>query len=512
MDIFYQKVKRRLKRVYMDLMAPLAVHFGVNWPQAYYFAAQKDHRKYKKAISQKNFNRKFLEKVEDRIVSCLDKYIAHKPDLEGISDWVNANILLFTFSIKRGQFRKDTYEEAARVVRSVIERHQLDQLGLEFIPRGFAVGSIGVWENVEAYIKAGILGMRPFKKLILLIDPRSPVNNPCYLNYWQNYVTVISDPAAIRFFSQLERSLTVPMALYMNFHDRTLSSPIALGQVRERWTSEGRAPLLTLSEGDFKRGRECLRSLGVPEDAWFVCLHVREPGWRDYGTRAANFRNCNINTYSSAIKAVVDAGGWVIRMGDPGMTPLPQMDHVLDYAHSSAKSDWMDVFLCAQCRFVIGTASGVYTIATAFGRPVVMTNLLPAEAMYQLSSSDIFIPRICRDKNKGRILDFHELLFFPVSTANIQNLYDRLGLEIIENTPEEIQDAVTEMLERANGAFQYSEEDEHLQSRFRSLTEHCGKQYGDHGIKVNARIARKFLRQYAHLLSCGKSGHVSTGV
>jgi len=512
MGIFYQKVKRRLKRACMDFMAPLAVYFGINWPQAYYFAAQKDHSQYKKEISRNNFDRKSLEKVEDRIIACLDKYITHKPDLEGILDWVNANILLYSFSVRKGQFRKDTYEETARIVHSVINRHQLDKLGLEFIPRGFAVGSIGVWENLEAYIKAGILGMRPFTKLILLIDPQSPVNNPCYLNYWQNYVTVISDPAAIRFFSQLERSLTVPLAFYMIFHDRTLSSPIAVGAVRERWTSQGRPPLLTLSDPDFKRGRECLKSLGVPDGAWFVCLHVREPGWRDFGTRAANFRNCNINTYSSAVKAVVDAGGWVIRMGDPGMTPLPKTDHVLDYAHSSAKSDWMDIFLCAQCRFVIGTASGVYTIATAFGRPVVMTNLLPAEAMYLLTSEDIFIPRICRDKNKNRILDFHELLSFPVSTAYMQNLYDRLGLEIIENTPQEIQDAVTEMLGRINGTLQYTEEDERLQSRFKSLTEYGGKQYGDHGIKVNARIARKFLHHYAHLLSSPKSGYVPAGV
>ncbi|MDP6651393.1 MAG: TIGR04372 family glycosyltransferase [Gammaproteobacteria bacterium] len=61
-------------------------------------------------------------------------------------------------------------------------------------------------------------------------------------------------------------------------------------------------------------------------------------------------------------KAITDAGGWVMRMGDSTMKPLPTMPQVIDYANSDMKSDWMDVFLCAQCRFVIGTSSGLFTL------------------------------------------------------------------------------------------------------------------------------------------------------
>ena len=65
----------------------------------------------------------------------------------------------------------------------------------------------------------------------------------------------------------------------------------------------------------------------------------------------------DIGTYLPAIKTVVAHGGWVFRMGNPTMKPLPAMEHVIDYAYSDVRSDWMDVFLCSQCRFMIGTAA-----------------------------------------------------------------------------------------------------------------------------------------------------------
>ena len=70
----------------------------------------------------------------------------------------------------------------------------------------------------------------------------------------------------------------------------------------------------------------------------------------------------------------------------------------------------------------------------------------------------------------------------------------------MENTSEEIKDVVMEMLERFNGTLQYSEEDDDLQERFKSLAASSGELYGDKDITVNARIGRNFLRKYAALL------------
>jgi len=335
--------------------------------------------------------------------------------------------------------------------------------------------------------------------LILLLDSKAKINNPCYLNYWRKYITVISDPLLVKLLTPLEDSLTVLIDFSVSFYERPLTCFRAIAEVREQWINEDRPPLLILSKEDEERGWDCLGALGVPKDAWFVCLHVKETGWNEHGS-TEDYRNADISTYSLAIKAVVDAGGWVIRMGDPSMTPLPEMPHVIDYAHSDAKSDWMDIFLSAKCRFSIGTSSGFFNVGQAFGVPAVLTNFLPTHAIYYLSRRNIFLPRLCWSKNENHTLSFSELFSPPFSMSLTQRNYDRKGLTVIENTPEEIRGAVEEMLERFNGTLQYNEEDSELQERFRAMTETCGKLYRDHNVVVHARIGRDFLRKHASLL------------
>ncbi len=99
-------------------------------------------------------------------------------------------------------------------------------------------------------------------------------------------------------------------------------------------------------------------------------------------------------------------------MGDPTMTPLPEMERVVDYAHSPAKADWLDVFLCGRCRFFVGLASGLSQVAVSFGVPCVyvnwISNVLPA-----YSAKDVFIPKMFRSESDDRFLSFDEM-FDPV--------------------------------------------------------------------------------------------------
>ncbi|MDO8675137.1 MAG: TIGR04372 family glycosyltransferase [Candidatus Omnitrophota bacterium] len=506
MRVFGQKVRNLFKFLYMSLLAPAAVCLKIDWPEAYYFVLLRMYKQHKdiclNPACDSNLSKRI--KLKRKIVYCIKKYIAHEPSLTDLSVFISASTLLINFCYTGQEFVRSMgiLRNTEKMRRRILKDHQLDELGFEFIPRAFATGSIGAWEILGVHIKMGILGLKTPKKLVLLLDPESRVNNPCYLKYWRQYITVISDPLLIQALSPLEKCMTVPINYYMSFQGRVMLSPQALGFVRKQWNEEKRPALLKLSDDDFVKGWKRLSSLGVPNHAWFVCLHVRESGWND-NSHAGNFRNADIKTYVPAIKAIVDAGGWVVRMGDLGMTPLPPMDHVIDYAHSDAKSDWMDIFLCSQCRFLVGTSSGVHTISLVFGVPVVMTNCLPAAAMYQFTVNDLFIPRLCLSKDDDHYLSFRELMCPPVSMGAEQYVYDRLNLKVMENTPEEIKDIVMEMLMRESGTIQYSQEDGSLQEQFRSLSARCGALYGDDDIVVHARMGRDFLRKYAGLLPVG---------
>jgi len=375
---------------------------------------------------------------------------------------------------------------------------QEDRLGLRFVPTRTA-GSIGLLGDLNTYVKAGLLGWRPPHETLMLLPDEMPVSNRCFLDYWRQYVTVISDPKTINVLSPLASHLEDPInwALMCNGHAIFMSAATAM--VRKQWDAEKRPPLLTLSASDYERGWRCLEDLGVPRDAWFVCLHVREPGFKDGGSKIDSYRNVDIDTYLLAVKTIVAHGGWVIRMGDPTMKPLSAIEHVIDYAHNDVRSDWMDVFLCAQCRFFIGTSSGLGGISIAFGARTVQTNHLPWNGLVFLSS-DLFLPKLFWSPQESRLLTFPEIMSSPLSAGVVQSSYDRFEVEILENTPEEINDIVLEMLMRLDGQLTYSVSDRRLQKQFLSLTAVSNTSVGAKDLMVNSRIGKDFLRKYATLL------------
>lgn len=434
-------------------------------------------------------------------IEIYQRAIALKPD------WTEADLKLVEAHMKMGWNFYDvgklhesisSTERAIDIYNSQLAKHPLGKLGIRFItPEYFTnwpwLGAIGhLALNIDIYIKMGILGWRPQYHTILLAPPEQVIN-PCLLNYWRRYLHIITDPSAIDRLLPLAK--TMRCLEYTLYHVKIAKGQMvdvgyAFSAVQKQWEAEAHPPLLTLLPSDYERGWNCLQELGVPKNAWFVCLHVREDGFRGEGT--ISYRSADVDTYSLAIESIVARGGWVIRMGDPSMKPLRRMKQVIDYAHTDAKSDWMDVFLSTSCRFYLGTNSGLNCIPCLFGIPCALTNMWPISAR-SVQSQDLFIPKLAWSEVENRYLTFAEALaprfFFNL---NSKLLYS-WGIQVVDNTPEEIDELVLEMLERLAGRVEYTEKDEALQQQFNSLP----TPYGSY--PANSRIGGSFLQKYCNL-------------
>lgn len=97
--------------------------------------------------------------------------------------------------------------------------------------------------------------------------------------------------------------------------------------------------------------------------------------------------------------------------------------------------------------------------------------------------------------SENRFLIFKEVFDSPISNFAYGFEYDKAGIKVVNNSPEDIRDVVLEMIEHTEGIVTYTAEDERLQARFNSLMrpEHLSYEAG-------ARISREFLRKYAGLL------------
>ena len=197
-----------------------------------------------------------------------------------------------------------------------------------------------------------------------------------------------------------------------------------------------------IREKDNEKGKNILKKMGLPSDAWYVTLHIRQ------GKKGIshNFRDSEPTTYIKSIKEIISNGGYVIRVGDKSMSPLPKIDGLIDYPFTEFKSEFMDVFLGATCKFCLGTSSGYYSIPIFFGKPVLLVNFLNSLEYYSLNQGNMFLPKYLINKKNKLQISIKSLFQFPINCYGSDEIFHKNDIEIIDNTEDEICSSVKEML------------------------------------------------------------------
>jgi putative glycosyltransferase (TIGR04372 family) len=181
-------------------------------------------------------------------------------------------------------------------------------------------------------------------------------------------------------------------------------------------------------------------------------------------------------------------------MGDPDMAPLPRLANVFDYCHSNLRADWMDIFLAARCRFMLGTSSGPAYVPPLYGVPSVLTNWWPP-AQRPWHASDLFIPKMPRRLADGKYLTLSETLREPFSYCHSRRyLAAQCGVVVEDSDPETIRDTVEEMLARLDG-------DCDPDTEVAELRLQADRIYQSHNAFGMAELGRDFLRRHDDLIA-----------
>ena len=341
----------------------------------------------------------------------------------------------------------------------------------------------------DCYVKEQLLGLAPPARATFLLCRRDRVVNHELLRHWKRYFRVVSSAVAYDALRPLafRRGVGVDAGRYVGTVEGTASFP------RIQASYGDRPPLLELSSAELERGRAALERLGLPADAWYVCVHCREPGFYDDGIH--DYRNADIANFAPAIAAITAAGGWCIRMGDPSMSVLPSSPRVIDYAHHPERSDQLDLFFVATCRFFLGTSSGLLGVAVALGAPAAITNQAPMGVVLPMGVNDVAIPKLTWSDRERRVMSFREVLGTPLGDYRFDRLYEEHGVRTVENDSTDIRALTLELLERTAGGSVYTSEDEELQLAFKALM--CE---GHHSFGAASRVGRAFLRRHRDLI------------
>jgi hypothetical protein len=342
---------------------------------------------------------------------------------------------------------------------------------------------IGRIASIGTLIERELLAGRDPKNILLDISGQPPANSTL-LDKIGAYITIATRNEQLPCSrDELSFALEDDM-LWESVDGLTKHWWHASSEVARAWETARHAPLLSLTEREITKGSDCVRQLGIPDGAWFVCLQATEGSGQAF------------HIYEPAVRAITERGGWVITLDDAPAVQSRSLAQTVHYGKSSLRSDWLDIFLLARCRFFAGTSSGLSSVPPLFGTPRVLVNCAPG-GKRPFHGSDIYLPLLYQAGTLPHPLSFAEIMAPPIGYASRYVHAQSIGLTPVPNSAEDVLAAVTEMLDRLDGKLSYSGDDEILQSAFDAVAE-------TNVCIGNARIGRAFLRRHSNLLWSGQ--------
>ena len=245
---------------------------------------------------------------------------------------------------------------------------------------------------------------------------------------------------------------------------------------------------LELSSKEIRRGLDLLQSLGVPNGNPYVCVVTREGGDEE-----SHLRNKNIDDLSEMIDALVDRGIAVVRLGGPNSQPLKNFGNmVIDYAHSNHKSAEGDIFLIANCYFMVSTMTGPDALALAFRKNVLLLDITHYGLLFSGTKHVTWVPSILNDGKKN--LSVSEVFKSGAGWFWKDSQFRENGIRVSKSSPTQIAEYGIELLDRMNSDQMFSLSE--LQKRSQAALQDAMGELGEswHG-EVNALIPNSFLEQ-----------------
>ena len=385
----------------------------------------------------------------------------------------------------------DYLKKYSQVRKSWVHNNLLQYESIEFVEEKVVAGSFGNIYYLYSLILANKLKLRKNKKLILFLQ--SKVTNEILFEYFKEYLTIVKDLKTISNTNLIVDKLSCHLGSTIEINEDFLQSPEAQNIIVQK-NEEDKIKLFALKNNHYQEGIKYLKKKGLTKESWYVTLHVRESTYRP--EKNEKFRNADIDDYLPAIKEIVDAGGYVFRVGHAGSKKMPKLDGLIDYANSDDKSELLDVFLGATSKFCIATSSGYYIIPSFFSVPILMTNCPQHAVFFELNSKDLYLPRIFKSTNDEKKLKIYDLFQPPFNNLFSDIHYKKYNLEIIKNSKDDIKLATKEMLDRI---LLNKNEQSHLQYKINKKIEQKQKNIKKNLIPI-ANICDNFLKKNIDLI------------
>jgi len=187
-----------------------------------------------------------------------------------------------------------------------------------------------------------------------------------------------------------------------------------------------------------------LRKKGWSEGQKIVCILVRDSAYLEDLNNSYSghrYRNSDISSYQEAMIWMANQGAFILRMGKKQLKPLDLRHvNVYDYAFAKDKSDFLDIWLFANCDLCISNGTGLDSLSNVYGNPLICVDHLPFESYYTYKVIISYKSLFWESTNKK--LNLEE--YFQCQEFDHVEKYKNARIRVVNQTSSEITKNVKE--------------------------------------------------------------------
>ncbi len=198
-------------------------------------------------------------------------------------------------------------------------------------------------------------------------------------------------------------------------------------------------PSIVFNSSEKNDGEAYLKKIGLENKKFFV-----------FASRSAHFkkekfetaRNSNIYNKISGLKFMTSKGYKAIRLGKNETKKISFDDpNIIDYATSTYRSDFLDVYLVSKSEFMISSNTGANELPVLFRKPRLIVDYYDIPALEFHPLKLMIMPKKFQSLKTGNLVSFEEAFEKKLNYIHINSKVNDLGYEIIDNSELEIKQA-----------------------------------------------------------------------
>ena len=224
---------------------------------------------------------------------------------------------------------------------------------------------------------------------------------------------------------------------------------------------------LKFSKAQEDLGQRYLRRVGVMPGMPYVCLIVREAAWAPPTTgpsSSGTLRSRSFEDFVLAAEALIKLGVAVIKLGAPG-TFKTSGTQIIDYANSSDKSEFLDVYLPAHATAAVSTMSGPDAVALAGRVPVLYVDIAQYSLCFAGTRLVTWVPARLISQKSGSAMTLSEVFESGAGRFLGSAAFEQAEISIELSSPDQIRDYC---LDFYKGLSEPPSDDKQMQSLYRA--------------------------------------------